>query len=324
MQYTNNNSNSNSNSFLTNPSSLLHSINLNSNKLTSNSLLEWIYSTYKINLKNIENCATGALFCQILDSCHPGKIKLQKVNWKAKLEYEFITNFKILQEAFTDLNIKKIINVEKIIKGKLNDNLEFLQWMKNYYDKIKSNFPEREIYNAEKRRNFAELELISKENIKSCEKFVKKNLAKNENSAFLNLSKVNFDKNDKNNFDFSSINCSENKSFIRNNNELNSPGNFDKKFVTSFSTINRNNENRVNYNVKSETSLFSPIGNNEKTKELLIFENNKLNEFKLNENNLNFPNVKVQGNYENFNKEKICDKNENNESEISKFYKEIF
>ena len=130
------NSNSNSNS----KSNLIKSTIISANKLTINNLLDWIAYTYHINLKNIENCCTGAVHCQILDSCHPGKIKLQKVNWKAKFEYEFINNFKILQEAFVDLNIKKIIDVEKIVKGKLNDNLEFLQWMKNYFDKIKKKF----------------------------------------------------------------------------------------------------------------------------------------------------------------------------------------
>jgi RP/EB family microtubule-associated protein len=97
-----------------------------------NELLRWVNSIYKLNMGKIEQACTGALYCQIIDSIHPGKVKMHKINWKAKLEHEYIGNFKILQQAFTDCKISKNIEVEKLIKGKYQDNLEFLQWMKRY------------------------------------------------------------------------------------------------------------------------------------------------------------------------------------------------
>jgi hypothetical protein len=97
-----------------------------------NELLRWVNSIYKLNMGKIEQACTGALYCQIIDSIHPGKVKMHKINWKAKLEHEYIQNFKILQQAFTDCKISKNIEVEKLIKGKYQDNLEFLQWMKRY------------------------------------------------------------------------------------------------------------------------------------------------------------------------------------------------
>jgi len=100
-------------------------------KFTNKSLLEWIRTTLMIDIMKIEYCCTGAVYCQILDSVHPGKVKMNKVNWNAKLEHEFTSNFKILQEAFTELGITKNIEISKLTKGKLNDNLEFLQWMRN-------------------------------------------------------------------------------------------------------------------------------------------------------------------------------------------------
>ena len=42
---------------------------------------------------------------------YPGKVPLHKVNWKAKFEYEFVYNFKILQQSFTRCNVTKVINV---------------------------------------------------------------------------------------------------------------------------------------------------------------------------------------------------------------------
>jgi RP/EB family microtubule-associated protein len=36
---------------------------------------------------------------------------MQKINWQAKLEYEFINNFKLLQSSFIKNKIKKRIDV---------------------------------------------------------------------------------------------------------------------------------------------------------------------------------------------------------------------
>ena len=46
-----------------------------------------------------------------------------KVNWKAKFDYEYVSNFKILQQTFNKLGILKHIEVEKLIKCKYQDNL---------------------------------------------------------------------------------------------------------------------------------------------------------------------------------------------------------
>jgi len=179
----------------------------NHTKFTSKNLLEWIKITYKIELKNIEHCCTGAVYCQILDSIHPGKVKMNKVNWKAKLEHEFTSNFKILQEAFSEIGIIKNIEISSLTKGKLNDNLEFLQWLRNYYE---SNLMNLISYDPVKRRfnnELAPLPLIEKskkEGSKSVEKISCKvklgfiSLENNENrneskkhKIVNNLSKIN-------------------------------------------------------------------------------------------------------------------------------------
>jgi len=77
---------------------------------------------------------SGAVYCQILDFMYPDKVPMQKVNFKAKTEYDFIQNFKILQQSFQKLNIKRHIEVEKLIKCRYQDNLEFIQWMKRFSD----------------------------------------------------------------------------------------------------------------------------------------------------------------------------------------------
>jgi RP/EB family microtubule-associated protein len=72
--------------------------------------------------------------CQLLDRIYPGKVPLSKVNWDAKLDYEFLANYKVLQNAFTKLKIDKQLPVERLVRAKYQDNLEFMQWFKRFYE----------------------------------------------------------------------------------------------------------------------------------------------------------------------------------------------
>jgi RP/EB family microtubule-associated protein len=60
-------------------------------------LLSWANETFGLSLTKVEQCATGALYCQIIDAVFPGTISMAKVRWGAKHDYEFVENYKILQ-----------------------------------------------------------------------------------------------------------------------------------------------------------------------------------------------------------------------------------
>ncbi len=60
---------------------------------------------------------------------------MHKVNWNAKYEYDSLNNYKLLQQAFNKLDISKPVDCENLGKAKPQDNLEFLQWLKVYFDK---------------------------------------------------------------------------------------------------------------------------------------------------------------------------------------------
>lgn len=96
-------------------------------------LIAWMNDLLQINYTKVEQCGTGAAHCQIIDSVF-GDVQMQKVKFNARHEYEYVANFKVLQTAFDKHKIDKMIPVERLVKCKFQDNLEFLQWMKKYWD----------------------------------------------------------------------------------------------------------------------------------------------------------------------------------------------
>lgn len=50
----------------------------------------------------------GAAYCQFMDMLFPGCIHLRKVKFQAKLEHEYIHNFKVLQAAFKKMSVDKV------------------------------------------------------------------------------------------------------------------------------------------------------------------------------------------------------------------------
>lgn len=52
----------------------------------------------------------------------------------AKLEHECFHNMKLFQGGLTRLKLDKTIPVERLIKGRFQDNYEFLQWLKKFFD----------------------------------------------------------------------------------------------------------------------------------------------------------------------------------------------
>ena len=114
-------------------------------------LIAWLNDILKLNITKVENMASGAAYCQLMDILFPGSIPMSRVNWMAKYDHEFVWNYKFLQAAFDKNNIKKHVEVDKLIKAKYQDNLEFFQWFKRFFDLNCGNLSE---YNPiEKRKN---------------------------------------------------------------------------------------------------------------------------------------------------------------------------
>lgn len=59
---------------------------------------------------------------------------MSKVDWSAKSSHEYVANYKLLQKAFTKNKVQRYVDVDKLIRGKYQDNLEFCQWLKAFWD----------------------------------------------------------------------------------------------------------------------------------------------------------------------------------------------
>ncbi|KAH8658834.1 calponin homology domain-containing protein [Tricladium varicosporioides] len=96
-------------------------------------LVAWLNNLLQLNITKVEQCGTGAALCQVFDSIYLD-VPMARVKFNVNTEYAYLQNFKILQNCFTRHGIDRPVNVEQLIKCKMQDNLEFLQWSKRYWD----------------------------------------------------------------------------------------------------------------------------------------------------------------------------------------------
>ena len=113
-------------------------------------IIDFINSLLQMNISKIEQTATGAVACQLMDYIFPGSIPMKRVNWEAKSDFQFIENYKILQAAFTKQRVQKRVDVDRLIRAKYQDNLEFCQWLKAFFEHACSDT--REDYDPVSRR----------------------------------------------------------------------------------------------------------------------------------------------------------------------------
>jgi len=99
-------------------------------------ILEFLNNQLDMNLEKIEQTASGAVACQLMDKFFPGSIQIKRVNWEAKSDFQYIENYKLLQAAFSKCNIQKHIDVDRLIRAKYQDNLEFCQWLKAFFEQV--------------------------------------------------------------------------------------------------------------------------------------------------------------------------------------------
>ncbi|KAH8309513.1 hypothetical protein KR059_011206, partial [Drosophila kikkawai] len=108
--------------------------NHTTDNLSRTELLEWVNLRLGSEFCLVDELCTGAAYCQLMDELFPNSVALQRVKFMTNLEHEFIQNFKILQASFDKIGVNQVIPIEKLSKGRFQDNFQFVQWFKKFYD----------------------------------------------------------------------------------------------------------------------------------------------------------------------------------------------
>uniref|UniRef100_A0A1I7V315 EB1 C-terminal domain-containing protein n=1 Tax=Caenorhabditis tropicalis TaxID=1561998 RepID=A0A1I7V315_9PELO len=87
--------------------------------LSRHEMLMWVNDCLQAHFTKIEQLHTGAGYCLFTDFLFPDSIQLKKSNGTT---------------TWKNLGVEKVIPVDKLIKGKFQDNFEFLQWFKKLFD----------------------------------------------------------------------------------------------------------------------------------------------------------------------------------------------
>ena len=103
-------------------------------------LLAWLNEMVETDYPKVEMCSDGVAFCQILDALHPNTVNISKLNLNAKNKDDNSRNLKVLEDVINKLKLQKQIQVNTLSNGKFQSNMDFLQWIYDYAQKISPNF----------------------------------------------------------------------------------------------------------------------------------------------------------------------------------------
>mmetsp|Transcript_39703 Transcript_39703/g.157975 ORF Transcript_39703/g.157975 Transcript_39703/m.157975 type:complete len:240 (-) Transcript_39703:1345-2064(-) len=103
--------------------------------MSKRQLLQWLNDLLGTNYTKVEEIHNGAAVSLVIEKIHPGTVKVSKLHKNTSKGYEISSNYKLLQAAFLANKIDKDIDVQKLSRGGYQDNLEFLQWTKAYFDR---------------------------------------------------------------------------------------------------------------------------------------------------------------------------------------------
>eukprot|EP00494_Astrolonche_serrata_P032537 UN32806 len=99
-------------------------------------LIQWVNNFLAVQIKKVEEMSNGAMYCQLLDALYADTINMRKVDFGVKSNHDILKNWKIIQGAFDKNATQKKIPINRIIQGRFQDNLEFMQWFYQYFQAL--------------------------------------------------------------------------------------------------------------------------------------------------------------------------------------------
>ncbi|KAM0688242.1 microtubule integrity protein mal3 [Conglomerata obtusa] len=96
------------------------------------SLIAWFNTHCSIKIDKIEQLGTGIHYSFILYTLDPS-YPIRHINTNAKTEPEYLRNLKHIQEYMEKSNVVVYLPIERMCRCKVQDNLEFAQWLYKFY-----------------------------------------------------------------------------------------------------------------------------------------------------------------------------------------------
>ena len=116
-------------------------------------LLSWLNDFLEADYSKVEHLGDGIAYCQIVDSCYPGKVPLEKLNFNSTYVEQRVKNLKVLQNVLAECGVKKEVPAKSLAACKFQSNLAFLQWA---YAFLNEKYPDAVVnYRAYERRQVA-------------------------------------------------------------------------------------------------------------------------------------------------------------------------
>lgn len=111
-------------------------------------LLSWINEITESDYPRIEALSDGIAYSQVIDMLHPKSVILSKLNCNnypvyPRNEDDFYRNLKVLEDALVKIKSKRTIDTGKLSRSKFPDNMDFLQWLYQYYLQQKDTIDEK-------------------------------------------------------------------------------------------------------------------------------------------------------------------------------------
>lgn len=105
-------------------------------RLSRSALVDFFNDILALDITKIDELGNGAAYCQLLDSIY-GDVPMSKVKFDARSTFEMQSNHKILQQMFLKHKIPYDFDSLKLMKCRLQDNLEFSQWIHQFWQSSK-------------------------------------------------------------------------------------------------------------------------------------------------------------------------------------------
>lgn len=93
----------------------------------------WINETLHTKFSQVEECRSGACYCQLMDCLFPGSTDMSKVMFQARSKADVKNNYTLLRAAFAKAGVTKSIPLEDLVKGKFRASFSFLKWFKKFF-----------------------------------------------------------------------------------------------------------------------------------------------------------------------------------------------